>query len=189
MGQIYDYFKFSMPSSGSIDDIVDNFYHKLELASSIAIPLKISRRNNAPSYMTSNNTHLNNKLETALKNFQNAEKISKIREELSISLNDDKKIFVEKSEVWATNDAYKLMRQITKQPALPEKMVYMEKTVFGYKSLKECLNNYVASVFGQDGSEIFIPFNQSPEIFHDDIQFIKAVMSEKIKYIGCCQLF
>ena len=75
------------------------------------------------------------------------------------------------------------MRQITKQPALPEKMVYMEKEVFGYKSFAECFNNYFASVFVQDDSENVIPFNQSPEIFLDDIQFSKAALSEEINYI------
>ena len=39
------------------------------------------------------------------------------------------------------------MRQITKQPILPEKMMYMEKEVIGYKSIAECFNNYFASVF------------------------------------------
>ena len=176
-------FTFPMSSFDSIDNIVDSFYHKLELASSIAIPLKTSRRTNAPFYMSCNSIHLENKLKTALKNTQSAEKISRLREELSISLNNDKKHFVEKSKVWSTNDAYKLMRQITKQSALPEKMVYMEKEVFGYKSIAECYNNYFASVFVQDGSEVVIPFNQSPEIFLDDFQFSKAALSEEIKYI------
>ena len=40
-------FNFSMSSLDSIDNNVDSFYHKLELASSIAIPLKTFRRNNA----------------------------------------------------------------------------------------------------------------------------------------------
>ena len=69
------------------------------------------------------------------------------------------------------------MRQITKQPALPEKIVYMEKEVFGYKSIAECFKNYLASVFVQDDSEVVIPFNQIPEIFLDDIQFSKAALS------------
>ena len=176
-------FNFPMSSFDSVDNIVDSFYHKLEVASSIAIPLKTSRRTNAPFYMSSNSIHLENKLRTALKNAQNAEKISRLREELSISLNNDKKNFVEKSKVWSTNDAYKLMRQITKQPALPEKMVYMEKEVFGYKSIADCFNNYFASVFVQDETEVVIPFNQSPEIFLDDIQFSKAAMSEEVKNI------
>ena len=75
------------------------------------------------------------------------------------------------------------MRQITKQPALPEKMLYMEKEVFGYKSIAECFNNYFASVFVQDDSELVIPFNQSSELFLDNIQFSKAALSEEIKYI------
>ena len=133
--------------------------------------------------MSSNSIHSENKLKTALKNTQSAEKISRLREGLSISLNNDKKHFVEKSKVWSTNDAYKLMRQITKQPALPEKMVYIEKEVFVYKSIAECFNNYFSSVFVQDNSEVVIPFNQSPEIFLDDIQFSKAALSEEIKYI------
>ena len=128
--------------------------------------------------MSSNSIHLENKLKTALKKTQSAEKISRFREELSISLNNDKKHFVEKSKVWSTNDAYKLMRQITKQPALPEKKVYLEKEVFGYKSIAECFNNYFASVFFQDDFEVIIPFNQSPEIFLDDIQFSTAALSE-----------
>ena len=176
-------FNFSMSSFDSIDNIVDSFYHKLELASSIAIPLKTSRRTNVLFYMSSNSIHLENKLKTALKNIQSAEKISRLRGELSISLNNDKKHFVEKSKVWLTNDAYKLMRQITKQPALPEKMVYMEKEVFGYKSIAECFNNYFASVFVQDDSEVVVPFIQKPETFFDDIQFSKAALSEEIKYI------
>ena len=176
-------FNFPMSSFDSVDNIVDSFYHKLEVASSIAIPLKTSRRTNAPFYMSSNSIHLENKLRTALKNAQNSEKISRLREELSISLNNDKKNFVEKSRVWSTNDAYKLMRPITKQPALPEKMVYMEKEVFGYKSFADCFNNYFASVFVQDDTEVVIPFNQSPEIFLDDIQFSKAAMSEEVKNI------
>ena len=45
----------------------------------------------------------------------------------------------------------------------------------GYKSIAECFNNYFASVFVQDDSEVVIPFNQSPEIFLDDIQFSKAL--------------
>ena len=112
-------FNFPMSSFDSIDNIVDSFYHKLELASSIAIPLKTSRRTNAPFYMSSNSIHLENKHKTALKITQSSEKISRLREELSISLNNDKKHFVEKSKVWSTNDAYKLMRQIKKQQALP----------------------------------------------------------------------
>ena len=123
-------FTFPMSSFDSIDNIADSFYHKLELASSIAIPLKTSRRTNAPLYISSNSIHLENKLKTALKNTQSAEKISRLREELSISLNNDKKHFVEKS---------KLMRQITKQPALPEKMVYMEKKFLGTRALQNVL--------------------------------------------------
>ena len=176
-------FNFPMSSFDSIDNIVDSFYRKIELASSMAIPLKNSRRNNAPCYMSSNGIHLENKLKTALKITQSAENISRLREELSTSLNNDKKYFVEKSKVWSTNDAYKLMRQITKQPALPEKMMYMEKEVFGYKRIAECFNNCFASVFVQDDSEVVISFNQSPEIFLDDIQFSKAALSEEIKYI------
>ena len=172
-----------MSSFDSIDNIVDPFYHKLELASSIAIPLKTSRRTNAPFYMPSDSIHLENKLKTALKDTQSAEKISRLREELSNSLNNDKKHFVEKSKVWSTNNAYKLMIQITTEPALPDKMVYMEKEVFGYKSIAECFNNDFASVFVQNDSEVVIPFNQSPEIFLDDIQFSKAALSEEIKYI------
>ena len=101
-----------MSSCESIDNIVDSFYHKLELASSIAIPIKTSRRTNATFYTSSNSIQLENKLKAALKNAHSAEKISRLREELSISLNKDKKNFVEKSKVWSTNDAYKLMRQI-----------------------------------------------------------------------------
>ena len=111
--------------------------------------------------MSSNSIHLENKLRKALKSTQNAEKISRLREELSISLNNEKRHFVEKSKVWSTNDAYKLMRQITKQPALPEKMVYMKKELFGYKNIADCFNNYFASVFVQDDSKVVIPFNQS----------------------------
>ena len=37
-------FNFPMSSFDSVDNIVDSFYHKLEVASSIAIPLKTSRR-------------------------------------------------------------------------------------------------------------------------------------------------
>ena len=132
-------FIFPMSPFDSTDNIVDSFYHKLELASSIAIPLKTSIKTNAPFYMSSNSIHLENKLRTALQNKQNAEKISRRREELSISLNNDKDQFVEKSKVWLTNDTYKLIRQITKQPALPENMVFMEKEVFGYKSNGEQL--------------------------------------------------
>ena len=124
-------FNFPMSSFDSIVKIVDSFYHKLELASSIAIPLKTSRSTNANFYMSSNSIHLENKLKTALKKTQSAEKISRLREELSISLNNDRKHFVEKSKVWSTNDSFKLMKQITKQPALPEKTVYMEKEIFG----------------------------------------------------------
>ena len=75
------------------------FYHKLELASSIAIPLKTSRVTNAPFYMSSNSIYLEYKFRTALKNPQNAEKISRLREELSIFQNNDKKHSVEKSKV------------------------------------------------------------------------------------------
>ena len=60
-------FNFPMSSFDSVDNIVDSFYHKLEVASSIAIPLKTSRRTNAPFYMSSNSIHLENKLRTALK--------------------------------------------------------------------------------------------------------------------------
>ena len=176
-------FNFSMSSFDSIDNIVDSFYHKLELASSIAIPLKTFRRTNVLFYMSSNSIHLENKLKTALKNTQSAEKISRLRGELSISLNNDKKHFVEKTKVWLTNNAYKLMRQITKQTALPEKMVYMEKEVFGYKNIAECFNNCFASVFVQDDSEVVVPFNQKAETFVDDNQFSKAALSEEIKYI------
>ena len=48
--------KFPMSSFDSIDSIVDSFYSKLELASSIAIPIKTSRRTNARCYMSSNST-------------------------------------------------------------------------------------------------------------------------------------
>ena len=48
-------------------------------------------------------------------------------------------------------------------------MLYMGKEVFEYKNMEECFNNYFASVFVQDDSEVFIPFNQSPEVFLDDI--------------------
>ena len=162
--KITNNFNFPMSSFHSIINIFDSFYHKLELASSIAIPLKTSRRTNAPFYMSSNSIHLANKLKTALKNTQSAAKISRLREELSTSLNNDTKHFVEKSKVWSTNNAYKLMRQIRKQPALPEKMVYKEKEVYGYKSIAECFNNYFASVFVQDDSAVVIQFNQSPEV-------------------------
>ena len=64
-----------MSSFGSIDNIVDAFYHKLELASSIAISLKTSRKTNAPFYMSSNSIHLENKLKTASKNTQSAENV------------------------------------------------------------------------------------------------------------------
>ena len=126
-----------MSSFDSIDNIVDSFYHKLELASSIAIPLKTSRRINAPFYMSSNSIQFENKLKTALRNTQSAEKISRIREEASISLNTDKKHFVEKSKVWSTNDAYKLMRQIKKQPALPENT--RKKNSLGTRALQNVL--------------------------------------------------
>ena len=75
------------------------------------------------------------------------------------------------------------MRQITKQPALPEKTVYIEKEVFRYKSIEEGFRNYFASVFVQDDSEVVFPFIQSPEIFLDDIQFSKAALGKEIKYI------
>ena len=75
------------------------------------------------------------------------------------------------------------MTQITKQPALPEKKVYMEKEVFGYKSTAESFNNFFASVFVQDYSEVVIPFNQMPEIFFDDIHFSKVALSGETKYI------
>ena len=176
-------FIFPLSSFDSIDNIVDSFYPKLELASSIAIPLKTYRRTSAPFYMSSSSIHLENKLETALKNTQSAEKTSRLREELSISLNNDKKHFVEKNKVWSTNDAYKLMRQITKQPTLPEKIAYMEKEVFGYKSIAECFKNYFASVFFPPDSEVVIPFNQNPEIFLYDFQLSKAALSEEIIYI------
>ena len=91
-------FNFSMSSLDSIDNNVDSFYHKLELASSVAIPLKTFRRNNARFYMSSNSIHLENQLKTALKNTQSAEKLSRLREELSISLNNDKKHFNEKAK-------------------------------------------------------------------------------------------
>ena len=90
--------KFPMYSFDSIDNIVDSFYHKLELASSIAIPLKTSIRTNAPFYMSSNSIHLENKLKTSLKNTQSAEKNSRLREELSFSLDNDKKHFVKKAK-------------------------------------------------------------------------------------------
>ena len=60
-------FIFPMSSIDSIDNFFDSFYQKLELASSIAIPLKTSRRTNAPFYMSSSSIHLENKLKTALK--------------------------------------------------------------------------------------------------------------------------
>ena len=60
-------FNFPMSSFDSIDNNFDSFYHKLELSSSIAIPLKISRRTNAPFYMSSNSTHLETKLKTTSK--------------------------------------------------------------------------------------------------------------------------
>ena len=75
------------------------------------------------------------------------------------------------------------MRQKTKQPALPEKMVYVENEGYGFKSIAECFVNYFASVFVQDNSEVVIPFNQSPEKFFDDTQFSKVALSEEIKYI------
>ena len=75
------------------------------------------------------------------------------------------------------------MRQITKQPALPEKRVYMEKKVFGYKSIAEYFNYYFASVFVLYDSEVVFPFNQSLEIFLGDIQLNKAALNEEIKYI------
>ena len=100
-------FNFPMSSFDSNDNIVDSFYHKLELASSIAIPLKTSRKTNAPFHISSNSIHLENKHRTAAKNTQNAEKISRLREELSISVINDKKHFVEKSKIWSTNNAYK----------------------------------------------------------------------------------
>ena len=74
-------FNFRMSSFDSFDNIVDSYYHKLELVSSIAVPLKTSRRTNAPFYMSSYSIHLENKLKTALKNTQSAEKISRLREE------------------------------------------------------------------------------------------------------------
>ena len=81
-----NFLNFPMSSFDSFDNIVDSFYHKLELTSSVAIPLKTSRRTTEPFYMSSNSIHLEKKLRTALKNTQNAEKISQLREELSISL-------------------------------------------------------------------------------------------------------
>ena len=69
------------------------------------------------------------------------------------------------------------MRQLIKQTSLPKKKVYMEKKVFGYKSITECFNTYFASVFVQVNSEVVIPFNQSPEKIRDDIQFSKASLS------------
>ena len=55
-------FNFPMSSFDSIDNIVDSSYHKLELASPIAIQLKTSKRNNAPFYMSSYSIHLEKKL-------------------------------------------------------------------------------------------------------------------------------
>ena len=141
-------------------------YHKLELASSIAVPLKTSRRTNEN-----------------FQNTRNAVKISRLGEELSISLNNDKKNFAEKSKVWSTNDAYKLIRQVIKEPALSEKMEYMEKEVLGYKIISECFNNYFASVFVQDDSEVVVSFNQSPQTFLYDIPFSKAALNEEIKHM------
>ena len=157
-----------MSSFDTIDNIVDSFYHKLVLASSIAIPLKTSRKTIALFYMSSNSIHLENKLRKSLKNIQNAEKISRLREDLSITLINGKKHYLEKSKIRSTNHSYNIMRQTTKQPALPEKMVYMEKDFFGYKSIAECYNNYFASVFVQDDSEVVIHFIQMPAIFLDD---------------------
>ena len=61
-------FKFPMSSFDSIDNIVDSFYHKLELASSMAFLLKTSRRTNALFYISCYSIRLENKLKTALKN-------------------------------------------------------------------------------------------------------------------------
>ena len=44
-------------------------------------------------------------------------------------------------------------------------------------------NNYFAFVFVQDDTKYVIPFNQSPEIFFEDVQFSKEALSEAIKYI------
>ena len=103
-------FNFPKSSFDSIDNIADSSYEKLELAYSNVIPIKTSERTNATFYLSSNGIHLEKKLKTALKNTQSPEKILRLREELSISINNDKKHFVEKSKVWSTFDAYKLMR-------------------------------------------------------------------------------
>ena len=71
------------------------------------------------------------------------------------------------------------MRQITKQPALPEKLVNMENEGFGYKSIAECLNIYFASVVVQDVSEAVISLNETPGIYVDDFLFNKVVLNEE----------
>ena len=75
------------------------------------------------------------------------------------------------------------MRQITKQPALPEKLVNMENEGFGYKSIAKCLNNYFASVVVQDDSEAVISLNETPEIYVDDFLFKKVALNEEKTYV------
>ena len=88
-----------------------------------------------------------------------------------------------RSKVWSTNDAYQLMRQITKQPALLERIIVMENNVFRYKSIAECFSNYFVYVFVEDNSEVSIQLNQNPEKFPDDIQFSEGVLSNEVKNI------
>ena len=76
-----------------MNNIVDSFYHK----QTIAIPVKTSRKTNAPFHMSTNSIHSDNILRKASKKPQNAEKLSRLREELCISLNNDKKNFIEKA--------------------------------------------------------------------------------------------
>ena len=73
------------------------------------------------------------------------------------------------------------MRQITKQPALLEKIIVMENNVFRYKSIAECFSNYFFNVFVEDNSEVSIQLNQNPEIFLDDIQFSEGALSNEVK--------
>ena len=65
-----------------------------------------------PSFNSIDN--IKKKLRTASQSIQKPEENSRLRDKFSIPLNNDKSNFVENSKDWSTNDAYKLMRQITK---------------------------------------------------------------------------
>ena len=117
--------------------------------------------------MSSSSIHFASYLEAAKKNI-NCKKFFRISEQFSTSLKKDKSIFNKKSKVWSTNDAKKWMRQLTKQPVLPDKMVYLKNIFLDTGTIQNVLTKSLPLFLVEENYKTLLPLNKKSEIPSND---------------------